>query len=67
MCGQILNVLAPLPEAIRFDSIGALSAAALSNAQLTSARQDTDGATAGESVMAWADACLARETMGHGG
>ena len=68
MCGRILKVLAPLPRAIRLGSIAALGAAASSNGAafsvLSSARHDTDGATAGEAVMAWTEVCVARDAFG---
>ena len=68
MCGRILTVLAPLPKATRLGSISALGSAASSNAAaftvLASARHDTDGATAGEAVIAWTDVCVARDAVG---
>ena len=68
MCGRILTVLAPLPKATRLGSISALGSAASSNAAaftvLASARHDTDGAAAGEAVIAWTDVCVARDAVG---
>jgi hypothetical protein len=68
ICGLILKVLAPLPEAIRLGSIAAIGAAASSDAAalsiLTQARFDADGATSGEAVMAWTEVCVARGEFG---
>jgi hypothetical protein len=68
ICREIMKVIAPLPDAARLSLVGELASAASSNPAaltlLAAARQDTHGATAGEAVMAWTDACLAQNAFG---
>jgi hypothetical protein len=68
MCSEVLRLLAPLPDAARLSLVAKLGAAAPSNLaafeHLAAARHDTQGATAGEAVMAWTDALLARNAFG---
>jgi len=64
----VLQLLAPLPDSARLSLVAKLGAAAPSNTaafeRLAVARHDTYGATAGEAVMAWTDALLARNAFG---
>jgi hypothetical protein len=68
VCSQVLQLLAPLPDSARLSLVAKLGAAAPSNTaafeRLAVARHDTYGATAGEAVMAWTDALLARNAFG---
>jgi hypothetical protein len=68
MCQQVMKVIAPLPDAARLALVPELASAAPSNPSalnlLTAARNDTHGATAGEAVMAWTDACVAQNALG---
>ena len=68
MCAEVMKVIAPLPDAARVSLVAELASAASSNptalSLLAAARLDTHGATAGEAVMAWTDACLAQNAFG---
>ncbi len=68
MCGRLLKVIAPLPEVARLPLVPELGSAAPSNTAalnlLTEARHDSDGAVAGEAVIAWTEACVARNSFG---
>ena len=68
ICERLMKVIAPLPDAARLSLVLELGAAAPSNPMafklLAEARRDTHGATAAEAVMAWTDACVARNTFG---
>jgi hypothetical protein len=69
ICLQIMKVIAPLPDAARVSLVSELASAASSNPMalrlLAATRQDTHGMTAGEAVMAWSDACAARNAFGN--
>jgi hypothetical protein len=68
MCERIMKVIAPLPDAARLSLVPELASAAPSNPMalklLAATRHDTHGATAGEAVMAWTDACVAQNAFG---
>jgi hypothetical protein len=69
LCGRLLQVLAPLPEGARRALVTELGSAASSNDAafdlVAEARHDTDGAVAGEAVIAWTEACISRNSFGE--
>ncbi|TBB28159.1 NACHT domain-containing protein [Rhizobium ruizarguesonis] len=68
MCGNILKVLAPLPNPARLVLVEELAAASPSSEAafelLAEARQDNSGSVAAEAVLGWTDIHLLQGTLG---